>query len=190
MLARLRRLNPLAPVLRAAEDEVDPGELFGNDLFDLASKSAEVQRWFASEQQAQRQAENDHGHHHHHDKNRHGDDIEAFALSFDQPIAWPAFGLWLSMLLNRHGTAILRVKGILAVEGELAPVAVHAVQQLVPPPLHMQRWPGSNRTSRIMFICKGVDAASVRRSFAAFVLGSTAGPDVIQRLVGGTDAPP
>jgi G3E family GTPase len=139
LLSRLRRLNPLAPIIRAADNDSDPGELFGNDLFDLDSKTAEVRRWFDAEQTAQA-----HSHHHHHDKNRHGDDIEAFALTFDQPIAWTAFGLWLSMLLNRHGEAILRVKGILAIEDEEAPVAVHAVQSLVHPPVHLARWPGED----------------------------------------------
>ena len=39
------------------------------------------------------------------------------------------FGVWLTMLLNRHGEKVLRVKGILNVEGSDMPVAVHGVQQ-------------------------------------------------------------
>ena len=178
LLARLRALNPLAPVLRTAEDNLDPAELFGNDLFDLDSKAAEVRRWFESE----RLAGHDREHQHRRDPNRHGDDIEAFALTFDRPIAWTAFGLWLSMLLNRHGEAILRVKGILAVEGEPAPVAVHAVQSLVHAPMHMTRWPGADRHTRLVFICKGLDTAAVRRSFAAFVLKAAADNPSVSQL--------
>lgn len=170
LAARLHRLNPTAPIHRPAEEELDPAALFGNDLFDVESKSAEVQRWFETEERALDQAR----HGHRHDPNRHGADIEAFALTFERPIDWTAFGLWLSMLLNRHGERILRVKGILAIEGEAAPVAVHGVQHLVHAPIHMARWPGDDRRTRIVFICKGLDAEAIRRSFAAFVLKTPA----------------
>ena len=73
------------------------------------------------------------------------------------------------MLLHRHGEAVLRVKGILAVEGESAPVVVQAVQQLVHAPAHLPRWPSPDRRSRLVFIVKGLDGATLRRSFDAFV---------------------
>ena len=184
LVARLQRLNPLAPLTLSSDEMIDPGGLFGHDLFDVDRKSDEVQRWFESERKALAASSRRHlhaGNHrhqqhgchdHNHDPNRHGDDIEAMALTFDQPIDWIAFGLWLSMLLNRHGEQILRVKGILAIEGEPAPVAVHAVQQLVHAPVHLNAWPSSERRSRIVFICKGLNAAVIRRSFAAYVLKS------------------
>ena len=104
-----------------------------------------------------------------HDRNRHGDDIGSSCLVFDQPLDWTAFGIWLTMLLNRYGDAVLRVKGILNVIGEDAPVAVHGVQQLVHPPVHMDRWHDSDRRSKIVFITRGLDPARLRRSLAAFM---------------------
>ena len=183
LLARLRLLNPTAPLLLAAEDPLEPEALIGHDLFDLASKTREVAHWFAHELALEAHHHDDDGHHHHphgpahahrHDPNRHGDDIHAFSMVFDQPLDWTSFGLWLSMLLNRHGEQILRVKGLLSIEGEHAPVAVHGVQQLVHAPTHLERWPTPDRRTRIVFIVKGLDAALVRRSFAAFVLGERA----------------
>jgi G3E family GTPase len=177
LVRRLRRINPAAPIFSPAAGEFDPEDILGCDLFDLESKSHEVQRWFHVEAEALDGAV--HGarahhdlddRHHGHDANRHGDDIEAFHLAFDQPINWTAFGLWLSMLLHRHGEAILRVKGLLSIEGESAPVAVHGVQQLVHSPTHLKRWPSDDRRTRIVFICRGIDSEIVRRSFAAFVL--------------------
>ncbi len=171
LLARLRRLNPSAPVRYAVDPALDPSALIGDDLFDLEAKSREVALWF---DEAFAQAGHAHHAHHRHDPNRHGDDIRAFAFSLDAPINWIAFGLWLSMLLNRHGESVLRVKGLLALEGETAPVAIHAVQQLVHAPTHLPRWPSSDRRTRLVFIARGLDEAMVRRSFAAFVLGPTA----------------
>jgi G3E family GTPase len=169
LMRRLRRINPAAPIFSPAAAEFNPEDILGYDLFDLESKSQEVQRWFHVEAEAVVEADHE-DHHHKHDANRHGDDIESFHLAFDQPINWTAFGLWLSLLLHRHGEAILRVKGLLSIEGESAPVAVHGVQQLVHSPTHLSRWPSDDRRTRIVFICRGLDSDVVRRSFAAFVL--------------------
>ena len=155
-----------------AEEDIEPESLIGHDLFDLASKTREVEHWFESElaEEGPHELNHDHDHgFHRHDPNRHGEDIRAFSLVFREPINWTAFGLWLSMLLNRHGEAILRVKGLLSIDGESAPVAVHAVQQLVHSPTHLGRWPSTDRRTRIVFICKGLEEADVRRSFDSFV---------------------
>ena len=72
------------------------------------------------------------------------------------------------MLLNRHGEDVLRVKGILQVEGASAPVLVNAVQHIVHPPQHLERWPSADRRSRIVFITRGIDHGVLRRSLAAF----------------------
>jgi G3E family GTPase len=160
LVARLKRLNPAAPISYAV-DALAPEALIGSNPFDLASQAKEVAHWFQAEA-VETPGEPD--------PNRHDDALRAFALVFDQAIDWTAFGLWLSMLLHRHGEAILRVKGILAIEDESAPVAVHAVQQLVHAPTHLPRWPGSDRRTRIVFIVKGLEEAAIRRSFSVFVL--------------------
>jgi G3E family GTPase len=79
------------------------------------------------------------------------------------------FGIWLTMLLNRHGERVLRVKGLLNVAGCTAPVAVHGVQHLVHPPLHLAAWPDSDRRSRLVFIVDGLERAAIERSLGAFL---------------------
>lgn len=195
LIDRVRRFNPAADILigSAAEDHAE--QLLSNDVFDVESKTEEVRRWFADELAQATGVGRGHSHgpasagpdpasgmhdiagatgshnrpHHGDDRNRHRDDIESFCLVFDAPLDWTAFGLWLTMLLNRHGNAVLRVKGILNVSGEETPVAVHGVQQLVHPPVHLTRWPDEDRRSRIVFIARGLSAARVRRSLAAFM---------------------
>ena len=99
---------------------------------------------------------------------RHDGDIAAFAIMVGRPIDWTRFGLWLGMLLNRHGDRILRVKGILALAGEERPVAIHGVRHLVHPPTHMATWPTPERGSRIVFITDGISEEQVLASLAAF----------------------
>jgi len=41
--------------------------------------------------------------------------VQSFAVIFDEPLDWTAFGVWASLLLHRHGADILRLKGLLNV---------------------------------------------------------------------------
>ena len=94
--------------------------------------------------------------------------VTSFSLAVDEPIDWTGFGLWLTMLLDRHGENVFRVKGILNLEGEDRPVAVHGVQRLVHSPVHMERWADGRRTSRLVFVVNGLDHGRIEASFHAF----------------------
>ena len=48
--------------------------------------------------------------------------------------------------------------------------ALHGVQHLVHPPVHMRAWPDSNRQSRLVFIVKGLEPGRIARSLRAFGL--------------------
>src|SRR6266446_3108587 len=134
---RLHHMNPGAPLWRAAEDDLDANAL-------LSAEGDVTER----RQPAGRDG------HAPGDDHRHADDIRTLALSFDEPIDWTRFGIWLTMLLHRHGDELLRVKGILNVADAATPVAVHAVQHLVHPPRHLSAWPDGDRRSRLVFIAR------------------------------------
>ena len=67
----------------------------------------------------------------------HAGGVRSFVLTHDRPLDWSAFGLWFSLLVHRHGDRLLRVKGMLDIEGSTTPVAVHAVQHLMHAPEHL-----------------------------------------------------
>jgi G3E family GTPase len=144
LLARIRLLNPDAPVVRAGEGALDAHALLDQGR-GASGFSTDAPRGTS-----------------------HGERIRSFVVTVDAPIDWTAFGVWLAMLLNRHGDKVLRVKGILNLTGEDAPVAIHGVQYLVHNPVHMTAWPDTDRRSRIVFIVDGLDPDLVRRSLAAF----------------------
>ena len=95
-------------------------------------------------------------------------DIRAFCLTFDQPLDWTAFGVWLTMLLHAHGARVLRIKGLLHVRDLPAPVVIHGVQHVIHPPVHLERWPDADRRSRIVFIVRDMNPATIEASLAAF----------------------
>ncbi|WP_119071179.1 CobW family GTP-binding protein [Rubrobacter indicoceani] len=108
---------------------------------------------------------------------------DSVSLTFDGPVDWAAFGVWLSMLLNARGEEVLRVKGMLDV-GEAGPVILNGVQHTIHPPRHLDGWPEKDRTSRLVFITRGLEAQEVLRSLGSFskLLGASPRPLPAPRL--------
>jgi G3E family GTPase len=158
--AALRRLNPAASLLETENGVADAELLLAEDAVGAATRDATVRRWLEA-------GTSDHAHEPI-DRNRHDRDISACCLVLERPIEWTAFGIWLTMLLNRHGTDMLRVKAILTVEGADSPVVVHAVQHFVYPPTHLATWPFEDRCSRLVLITRGLDQDALRISFERF----------------------
>lgn len=164
--ARLRRLNPAAPVLTAVNGEADPAALLDSAPFDAEGKIPDVRTWLAAEAVA---AAHDHHHDHHHDPNRHDSRIQAVCLTFEQPLHWQGVGTWLETLVAMRGESLLRVKGILNLVGQERPVAIHGIQHLFHPPALLPAWPeGDPRTSRLVLIVRDLDPAVIEDGLRAF----------------------
>ncbi|MCA3360298.1 MAG: GTP-binding protein [Roseomonas sp.] len=160
---RLNALNPGAPIQRVVAGDVAPDFLFGAGGFDPNAKIADVAAWLAAEAAH-------HHHHHHHDPNRHDARIQAFGLTFTEPLPWEGLGGWLEMLAITRGASILRLKAILNLAGEDRPVVLHGVQHVFHPPERLAAWPaGHDRHSRIVFILRDLDRAVVEEGLAAFL---------------------
>jgi G3E family GTPase len=184
--ARLRALNPGAPMLRAMHGAIDPNDLFGFGLFDPQSKTVEVQRWLQDEAVAAHdddQPGHDHEHHGHdhqdrghggndvnrHDANRHDDRIRAFCITRERPISWAALSGWLDALATMRGDDLLRVKAIVALADRPdQPVVLHGVQHLFHPPVLLPNWPDADRRTRIVFITRDLPRETIEQSLAAF----------------------
>ncbi|MFT3731840.1 MAG: GTP-binding protein [Hyphomicrobium sp.] len=96
------------------------------------------------------------------------ENIVSRSLTLEEPLDWTAFGVWMTMLLHRHGAQVLRVKGLLAVDGLPGPTLFQSAQHLVHPPVHMDEWPSNDRRSRIVFIVRDMDADRLEDSLRAF----------------------
>ena len=94
--------------------------------------------------------------------------VAARCLIFDRPLNWQMFGIWLTMLLHRHGDRVLRLKGLLNVGAEQGPLLVEGVQHVIHVPRHLREWPDADRRSRIVFIARDIDLAQVEASLDAF----------------------
>lgn len=189
--ARLRALNPGAPLIRAHNGAVEPSRLLGAGLYNPKSKSLDVQAWLNAEAYdgPEHRHAHDHthdhddhddhhhdqhhggdGHHHHHghdhDVNRHDDRISAVAYTVDEPIVAEVFDLWLDSLMLLRGPNILRMKAIVNVEGTSAPFVLHGVQHMFHPPIQLPEWPSDDHRSRIVLIGRDLTDEFLMESFA------------------------
>jgi G3E family GTPase len=169
---RLRALNPAAPIIPTTNGIVDPAALFDAGLYNPATKSDDVQAWLRAEayEEAHLHHAHDHGHHHH-DVNRHDDRIRATCLTFDEPLNPEAFERWIDVLTMFKGPDILRVKGIVNLEGEVRPVVVHGVQHIFHPPVVLDAWPSDDRRTRLVFITRDISADDLRGTLALMTIG-------------------
>ncbi len=154
--AELRAINPGARQLRVSHGDVRPSELLDQAGFDVAARSEAARGWLNDGSYAATVA-----------PASADPAISTFALTYDEDITLPGFVLWMNLLAGFRGAGLLRVKGIVNVEGR--PYAVQAVQTIVSEPVALDRWPeGDDRRSRLVFITRGIDADDIRRTFAAF----------------------
>ena len=170
IVARLRTLNPAAPILDAAKGEATPDRLLGSGLYDPDKKIPDVKKWLAAEAYA------DEHHHHHHDVNRHDEHIGSFVLTTDEAIPAGTLEMFLELLRATHGAKLLRIKGIVKLaEMPDTPVVVHGVQHVFHPTARLDRWPDDDHRTRLVFITRDLSERTVRELFEAFL--GIAAPD-------------
>jgi G3E family GTPase len=138
----LERLDGLAPAVpRIRTTKADPSVFFSS-----SSPQALSQRLMTAEQ-----------------TRSHGQ-IDTFVLTRDEPLPALALTLLLQAIAEHCGPRLLRLKGLVAIqEMPGQPAVIHGVRHVVSPPDFLDRWPGANEATRIVFITKGVPRHFVSR---------------------------
>jgi len=162
--ARLEELNPGAALYEIVQGDIDPALLFDSGPFDPAGKGDKVLAWLNAEAHGHGHQHDGHEHHHH-DRSRHNEHIGSFCLTFEEPLDWDFFNRWLMAVRASWGDRLLRVKGVLNIAGESQPLVIHGVHRTFHPPTLLARWPDADRRSRLVFITRDLDRASVEESW-------------------------
>ena len=165
---RLAELNPGAEIQVVVRGAVERDSLFGAGVED-ATRRAAIDRWLGVARFARDAA--GHGNEES-DRHAHIDsETAAFCVFHDGPVTRAGLLVWLNLLSSLRGAKLLRVKGLLNVEGE--PVVVQAVQTVIHEPVTLERWPDAERRSRLTFITRGMARSDVEKTLPA--LGYEAG---------------
>ena len=97
--------------------------------------------------------------------NRHNQGIKTVSLRFQNPFTWEAASAALELLTNLRGPDMLRVKGIMNIDGK--PVVIQGVQHIFHPPVSLDAWPTEDHDTRMVFITKNMEAALIKSLFNA-----------------------
>jgi G3E family GTPase len=157
---RLRAVNPHAELADVVQGEIDPAFLTGIGLASTRAGAAQVGRWLGA-------GKDGGGAYLGAVAPRHDRAILTFTLHFDQPFGWATFSAAMELLTSLRGPDLLRVKGLINVQGEPGPVVVQAVQHVFHPPVTLAAWPGEDRRSRLVFITRRIPEEAVVALFDA-----------------------
>lgn len=97
----------------------------------------------------------------------HTRDLTSLSLSCEQPLAWDSLMEWLGDLLTEYGPRLLRVKGLVDVQGQALPIVLQGVQHVFYPVETIPAWPDGVCRTQIVLIGQALDDAKIRASFAA-----------------------
>ena len=97
--------------------------------------------------------------------------VQSWSVRVDRPLEWAKVRDWLDLLYSTRPSKMLRMKGILNLDGHRRPVVVHGVGALVSAPIMLDRWPGAEELSEIVVITRHLDSEAIGRTFDAIVLG-------------------
>ena len=157
LCSRLRQLNPWAPLHTVVSGEIAPSVLLGR-----AQEVVNPLRWLGHSvssgtasgtavpiSDGRRSAP-------------HGSSIHTFSIVRETPFCAVTLTLLLQALSEHCGGNLLRLKGIVQIEEDPErPAVIHGVQHVFHPPTWLERWPGSDRRSRLVFIAKSIQPAWV-----------------------------
>lgn len=141
---RLGETNPAAPVVAIHDGAIDPTLIFAAGEHGLTQVD-----------KASPQATGDTG------SVNHTADVHAVSLTIDQPLKKAILDLWLDTANSLAGPELLRMKGLVSVEGETGPLVIHGVQHILHPPLQLQRWPSDDHRTRVVFIARNAPAGVI-----------------------------
>ncbi|SEU10328.1 CobW family GTP-binding protein [Paracoccus homiensis] len=176
---RLAGVNASAAQIHARHGHVPPGTLFGLSAMRLGAGASEIDAWLGLMEQTTKadplaglsglKARPDtpapfspaapvH-------RGRHDQRIVSASIEVEKPIPAEVFDLWLDTLIAFKGPNILRMKGLLHVEGLQYPFVFHGVQHIFDAPVPFKAWSGDDTTSRVVIIARDMEEAELKASF-------------------------
>jgi G3E family GTPase len=188
--ARIKRINPLAPIHRAQRSNVPLDAIIGKHSFDL-ERITELEPEFLNPAHGEAGHVHDehcghddhhhdhdhvhdehcghdhHGHGHNHKSDIHDDGVKGVSLTLDRPVDGQKITAWLNELLARRGPDILRAKGIIDVKGEERRLVFQAVHMILEGDFQRPWTDKDKRYSRMVFIGRDLDEGELKAGFEA-----------------------
>lgn len=154
--AQLSTINNTAQRVYADHGKVPTGALFGLSVLREDAASDEIANWLGNAEEPNKPHQNGdvdtHDHNHHHQEHQ----IRSASIELSDPIPASVFDFWLDMLIAIKGPDLLRIKGIVHVEGMDWPFVFHGVQHIFDDPVPLKSWSGQDAKSRVVVIARNM----------------------------------
>lgn len=185
---RIARLNPMATLHNVEHGKIEPQLLFNVHPDGRTDSPEKVAEWLRLEEgekacghpyECDCHSDHDHhgrdshagcGHDHRHFGAAHSHDIQSYSMFYEGPVTPDGLQVWMDAIARLRGPDMLRIKGLINVEG--LPVVIQAVQHLFHPPVELKEWPDNERRSRFVFITRGIGRDEIEATFSALSLHS------------------
>jgi G3E family GTPase len=145
---RIRSINPYATIHRTERCGIELAKVMGRDAFNL-DRVLEVEPEFLTEEHA----------------HEHDDRISSLSLVADRPMKPNKFIPWIQDVTQRHGTDILRMKGIVAIEDDEQRFVVQGVHMLIEGGSQRAWKADEARQTRLVFIGRDLPVDLLKQGF-------------------------
>jgi G3E family GTPase len=170
----LRRINPSGEIAEVDWSSVAVAKLLASRGFDPADPKGDPRPWLNVQSYQNDTCDRDacgddhdhHGHDHARDVHSHhlqDRGIENFVLMRETPLTRGEAQFLLDGIAQNLGAGLLRVKGLVNIAEEPGrPAVIQGAQHLLHTMTWLDRWPDSDRRTRIVFITQGIPRASLK----------------------------
>lgn len=154
----LARLNPAAPRIPARTAAQHPETLFGGGLYAAEAAPVDPSLWLGQAAATIGRGTGTAPTH-----APHSGRVRSFSVPLPRPVGWRGFALRIGEILTRWEGPLLRLKGIVAVDGLDQPMAIQCVQATAYAPVRLDRWPAAGplagRQGAVVIIGEDLSAA-------------------------------
>ena len=164
LCGRIRQLNSQSPIEFIRQGEVDPKRLIDLGL-SSSRASLKTLQFLGEALTADAVSADGAGRYLGQRSAAHNAAVKTLSLRFTEPFEWLSFSSALELLTTLRGPDLLRMKGIVNVDGD--PVVVQGVQHIIETPVKMDRWPSEDKDSRLVFIVRNMELEVIRNLFQA-----------------------
>lgn len=147
--SRLRKLNPVAEIIRCERGRVEPNRLLGIHGFNL-ERILEFEPKFLEE------SSNDH---------QHDQTVKSLCIVSPDAMSVHRIEQWIQQLIAEHGQDLLRYKGVMNIQGMEARFVFQGVHMLFSGTFATPWRPEEKRVSKFVFIGRNLDVESLQLSF-------------------------
>ena len=136
---RVRKLNQRSEIDRSSYAQVNLDAILGIQAFEISQRAAAEPSFLEN-----------------HYVHSHDPDVETFSVRIGGELDWGLVEAAARDIAAEHGADLLRWKGVLAIAGNDRRVALQGVHRIFE--MHdLDRWEGTHRDSRVVFIGKNLD---------------------------------